>query len=140
MSKLPKNSAASSGFGQEFAESYLVDEVTNATSWLTQLLADSQPHFLFCIRPNSAGTVKGKLDWSLCENQLSVSGLLEAMQLQRSGYDVCLPITDFLAKFGQFFGTPHTLTTSTPAAECATILEKSGITHGIVSESELGWW
>jgi myosin heavy subunit len=99
---------------------------------LSRHLADAEPHFIQCIKPNRAGVFAYGLDRVYCGHQLRSCGLLEPAQLQRGGFAFQLSISEFVERYRNLEHPPVPLDAAPSAKVCAGIMVTTGVAHGKV--------
>lgn len=69
---------------------------------LIEKIVDATPHFIRCIKPNTKRT-STEFDAPMVMQQLTYSGVIEAVKIRQSGYALRLPFTDFFRRYGLAF-------------------------------------
>ena len=90
--------AAASGGKQTKQVNTLVSRFTLQLSELISVLNSSSPHFIRCIKPNNTKSPK-HFDADVVLRQLRYSGVLEAVQVRKSGYPTRRPHREFLNSY-----------------------------------------
>jgi len=98
-------------------------------SSLMQLIRQSEPHFIRCVKPNEDKSPLGSaMCWNAAKvlNQLFSLSILEALQLKQLGYSYRRPFQDFCQQFRLL--DPAAVDSDMDRKECAkSLLERSGL-------------
>ena len=103
----------------------LASRFTGQLQALVTVLQDSEPHFVRCLKPNSEKSAS-LFESQLVLQQLRYSGVLEAIQVRKSGYPTRKLHNDFFSSYRVLSGIPLQQLKSLPndRKRCEQILAK----------------
>ena len=109
--------------------------VTLGSSFRTQLnslidtLTSCQPHFVRCVKPNSA-KVANEFESEMVVNQMRCAGLLEVCRIRRVGFPVRMPFDDFFSRYHHLDTNATTHKLLLDACEGKSMVEPTGYAIG----------
>lgn len=117
----------------------LASRFTGQLQSLVSVLQESDPHFVRCLKPNSEKSAS-LFESQLILQQLRYSGVLEAIQIRKSGYPTRKLHRDFYASYRVLSGIPvgELKSESTDRKRCEAILAKIALHDEQLQDIRLG--
>jgi hypothetical protein len=117
----------------------LASRFTGQLQALVSVLQESEPHFVRCLKPNSEKSAS-LFESQLVLQQLRYSGVLEAIQVRKSGYPTRKLHRDFFASYRVLAGIPLQQLKSLPSdrKRCEVVLSQIALRDEQLTDIRVG--